>query len=109
MDSDRIEGAVKMTGGKIEKQFGRVIGDHKIETDGMIDQLKGSAQNLYGSAKDSVKSAIDGAPPKVRDGAYQTIEVVRANPLLSAILAGTVGYALSLAMRQETPLKRKKK
>ena len=46
MDSDRIEGAVKMTGGKIEKQFGSVVGDHKIESDGMIDQLKGSAQNL---------------------------------------------------------------
>ncbi len=98
MNEDRMAGAASNLGGKIEKVVGGVIGDAGMQADGMIKQAKGQAQNLYGSAKDAVDSALDNAPPSVREGAEKAMHVVKAHPLLVALFAGTVGFAIALSL-----------
>ncbi len=98
MNEDRLEGAATNFGGKVEKAFGNVTGDSKLQTEGLIDQAKGKAQNLYGTAKDAVDAALDYAPPAMRDGAERAFGAVKAHPLLTALFAGAVGYAVALSL-----------
>ncbi len=98
MNKDRIEGAATSTVGKIEKTIGDMTGDAGMQSDGLIDQAKGKAQNLYGSAKDVVDAALENASPAVRDGAERAFGAVKAHPLLMALFAGTVGFAIALTM-----------
>ena len=37
----------------------RVTGNRKLETEGKVDQIRGSVRNLAGDAKDAGKEAID--------------------------------------------------
>jgi uncharacterized protein YjbJ (UPF0337 family) len=101
MNNDRIEGMVTEHMGKAEKGVGDIIGDKKMQGDGIVDQVKGTAQNLYGSTKDSVKSALENAPPSVRDGAYRAVDTVRANPVATALLAGAIGAAIAMLFRSD--------
>ena len=98
MNEDRVIGAAKNYGGKIETALGDIIGDTGMQTEGLIDQAKGKAQTIYGSAKDAVDAAFDTAAPAVRDGAERAFGAVKAHPLLMALFAGTVGFAIALSM-----------
>lgn len=98
MNEDRLEGAATNFVGKVEKGFGNITGDTKMQAEGIIDQAKGKAQNLYGTAKDAVDAALDYAPPVVRDGAERAFGAVKAHPLLMALFAGAVGYAVALSV-----------
>jgi uncharacterized protein YjbJ (UPF0337 family) len=98
MNEDRLEGAATNFGGSVEEGFGNITGDTKMQVEGLIDQAKGKAQNLYGSAKDAVDAALDSAPPVVRDGAERAFGAVKAHPLLTALFAGAVGYAVALSL-----------
>ena len=98
MNKDRIEGAATDAFGKIEKTIGDMTGDKGMQSDGLIDQAKGKAQNLYGNAKDAVDAALDNASPAVRDGAERAFGNVKAHPLLTALFAGTVGFAIALTL-----------
>jgi uncharacterized protein YjbJ (UPF0337 family) len=60
MDEHRVTGAARNVGGKVEEGFGRVTGDTKSQVQGVIDQAQGTAENLYGQAKDAASSAADG-------------------------------------------------
>nr|WP_310522620.1 CsbD family protein [Polymorphobacter sp.] len=55
MDSDRIEGAAKVTGGKLKEGFGKLVGDTKIQAEGKADQVEGKVQNTVGGIKDAVR------------------------------------------------------
>ena len=55
MDEDRIDGALKNTGGKIKEGVGKLIGDAKLETEGKADQAEGRVQNTVGGIKDAVR------------------------------------------------------
>ena len=61
MDENRIEGTVRNVGGKVEEGFGRVTGDTKTRTEGLVNQAAGAAQDLYGQARDG--AAMRPAPP----------------------------------------------
>ena len=98
MNDDRLAGAATNYGGKIEKALGDMTGDAGMQSEGLMDQAKGKAQNLYGSAKDAVDSVLENASPAVRDGAERAFGAVKAHPLLMALFAGTVGFAIALSM-----------
>ena len=57
MNEDRIEGAAKIFGGKIEEGLGRATGDVKGQTEGKMNQAAGAAQELYGQARDAAGDA----------------------------------------------------
>lgn len=98
MNKDRIEGAATNTIGKIEKTIGDVTGDTGLQSDGLLDQTKGKAQNLYGNAIDAVDAVMENASPAVRQGAERAFGAVKAHPLLTALFAGTVGFAIALTL-----------
>jgi uncharacterized protein YjbJ (UPF0337 family) len=60
MDEHRVTGAARNVGGRVEEKFGRVTGDTKSQVQGVIDQAQGTAENLYGQAKDAASSAAEG-------------------------------------------------
>ena len=94
INQHRIEGAATSIGGRLEEKAGETIGDWKLQRDGLIDKARGSAQNLFGGAQVAVRSALDQAPPKVRDGADQAIAVMRKNPIIAALAVGAVGLII---------------
>jgi uncharacterized protein YjbJ (UPF0337 family) len=55
MDKDRVKGAATRAGGKMKQAAGDMTGDTKMQSEGKMDQAKGKAQNVMGSAKDALK------------------------------------------------------
>jgi uncharacterized protein YjbJ (UPF0337 family) len=62
IDHDRVEGSGKTIGGKLKEGLGNLVGDAKLQNEGRADQAEGKTQNALGSAKDSIREAIDGKP-----------------------------------------------
>ena len=52
MDENRVTGTAKNVGGKIEEGLGRIVGDAQTQLKGQARQVAGSAEDLYGQAKD---------------------------------------------------------
>jgi uncharacterized protein YjbJ (UPF0337 family) len=97
MNEDQFKGSARNLGGKVEDEFGKLVGDKEIRGEGMIDHVAGTAQNIYGDAKEAVASAFDRASPVVRDGAQRALSMTRENSVLAVLAAGAVGYALAWA------------
>jgi uncharacterized protein YjbJ (UPF0337 family) len=106
MNDDQLKGALRDVKGKIEKGAGDITSDTKWQADGIVDQVAGKTQNLYGRAKEKVQDVIDDAPgvlsdagEKVRDVANQgrTVanEQVKQSPWTLIAAAGIIGYGLS--------------
>ena len=97
MNEDQFKGTARNLGGKVEDEFGKMVGDTDIRSEGIIDQVTGAAQNIYGDAKELATTAYRQASPAVREGAQRAITVTRENTVLAVLAAGAVGYALSWA------------
>lgn len=63
MNKHQVEGRVDQATGKAKEVAGHVVGNEKLEGEGLADQLKGKTQAGYGdakeNAKDSAKKIID--------------------------------------------------
>jgi uncharacterized protein YjbJ (UPF0337 family) len=59
MNKDRIEGKLKDTAGRIERQAGEWAGDPKTQVKGAAKQVEGKVQNALGKAKDAIKKDND--------------------------------------------------
>ena len=106
MNEDEIEGGLRYAKGKVEKGVGDITTDTKWQADGVIDQIAGGAQNLYGRARDRLQDAIEDAPDRLHDAGEHVRDVaqrgrriaddqVRDNPWLLVAAVGVAGYALS--------------
>jgi len=51
MNEDQIKGSLRNLKGEVEKGVGDVTSDTRWQADGVIDQVAGRAQNLYGHAR----------------------------------------------------------
>ena len=117
MDKDRITGSAKDFAGKVEGAVGDVSGDAKTQAEGRFREAAGTAQNLYGQAKDAARDAKDAAlgyakdaalgyakdsyeksGDTFRDGSQAIAKSVQDNPLGSLLIAGGIGFALALLM-----------
>jgi uncharacterized protein YjbJ (UPF0337 family) len=101
MDENRVAGTARNVGGKVEEGFGRVTGDAKMRTAGLVDQAAGAAQDLYGQARDSAADVAGAA----RDSAA-TLEkwlrrTIETQPYTTAIVAVGIGWLLG---RMHRPL-----
>ena len=63
MNKDQIKGRVEQATGKVKEVAGKVVGNDRLETEGLAGQVKGKVQAGYGdakeNAKDKAKKAID--------------------------------------------------
>jgi uncharacterized protein YjbJ (UPF0337 family) len=109
MDKDRMTGAAKEFGGRVEGAVGEMAGDAKTQASGRAREAEGTVQNLYGQAKDAARDATDAAVnmakdayenrgDTLRDGSQALAKTVRDNPLGSLLIAGGIGFALALLM-----------
>lgn len=107
MESDQIAGSAKDFAGKVESTVGDIAGDAKTQAAGRIREATGTAQNLYGRAKDATREATDAAVnyakdayensgDTFRDGSQAIVKKVQDNPLGSMLIAGGIGFALAL-------------
>ena len=107
MDRDRIVGTAKDFAGKAEGTVGNVAGDARAQAEGRFREASGTAQNLYGQAKDATRDAADAAMgyakdgDTFRDGSQAIGRSVQENPLGSLLIAGGIGFALALLMARK--------
>jgi uncharacterized protein YjbJ (UPF0337 family) len=99
MNDDQIAGTVRSMGGRIEEASGALFEDRTLQADGIVDQVKGTAQALYGDAKDAISETYDRVSPAAREGIDRVMTVTRDNSLLAILAAGAVGFALAVAFR----------
>jgi uncharacterized protein YjbJ (UPF0337 family) len=70
--SDRLEGAARDMGGRVQQKAGEMAGDVKTQASGLYNQAAGQAQQQ----------------------AARLSDVIKDQPLASALLAVGVGYLL---------------
>lgn len=110
MDENRFEGAARKVGGKIEGAVGDLTGDSKMQADGAVDRLTGSAQRGYGQAKDAVRDAAGRAGDQASDYGSQVLdqieeagdylaEQVDERPITAILIAAGIGFLLALATK----------
>lgn len=110
MDSNRLEGAAKELGGKVQGALGDTLGSDRDSAEGRRREIEGAAQNLYGQGRDALREARHDATKYATDlyenaGVYadQSTRAVRRtvhdNPLSSLLVAGAVGFVLGLLAR----------
>jgi uncharacterized protein YjbJ (UPF0337 family) len=118
MDKDRIAGTAKDFAGKTEATVGEMTGDLGTQSSGRLREAAGTAQNLYGQAKDAARDATDAATnyakqayensgDTFRDGSEALAKRVRDNPIGSILIAGGIGFALALMMMRPSPPRRR--
>jgi uncharacterized protein YjbJ (UPF0337 family) len=114
VDTDRITGAAKELGGKLQGAVGDLTGSHRDSAEGRFREAQGAAENAYGQAKDTVRHAADRAQDYageaqdhaedayergshyLRRGTRQVSHQVAEYPLASLVIAGLVGFGLGL-------------
>jgi uncharacterized protein YjbJ (UPF0337 family) len=62
MDENRIEGAARNLGGKIQNAVGAVTGDAATQARGQANRAAGAAQNAYGQTVDGVRDFASDQP-----------------------------------------------
>jgi uncharacterized protein YjbJ (UPF0337 family) len=92
MNSDRIEGAARNAGGKVEEGLGRVTGDLKSQVEGKMHQAAGAAQELYGQARDSAGEAA-AVVRRQATGLEETLrETIETRPYTAVAVALAFGW-----------------
>jgi uncharacterized protein YjbJ (UPF0337 family) len=59
MNKDQVQGRATEAKGDIKQAAGKLVGNKKLQGEGLVDQAKGKAQAGLGDAKEKVKNAID--------------------------------------------------
>ena len=59
MNKDQVKGRATEAKGDIKEAAGKMVGNKKLQGEGLVDQAKGKAQAGLGDAKEKVKDAID--------------------------------------------------
>ncbi|TXC69639.1 CsbD family protein [Sphingomonas ginsenosidivorax] len=113
MNKDEFQGGARYVGGKVEKTVGDTVNSRDWQVDGVVDQVAGGAQNLYGRAKSAIEDVVDGAPEladkigsdareaadraaeAAKRGARTAQESAKDAPLLWALGAAAIGYGIA--------------
>ena len=59
MNKDQVQGRATEAKGDVKEAAGKLVGNRKLQGEGLVDQAKGKAQAGLGDAKEKVKDAID--------------------------------------------------
>lgn len=55
MNKDQVKGRVEQASGKVKEAAGKVVGNDRLQTEGLADQVKGKVQAGFGDAKQHAK------------------------------------------------------
>ena len=59
MNKDQVKGRATEVKGALKEAAGKLVGNQKLQGEGLMDQAKGKAQAGYGDAKEEVKKGLD--------------------------------------------------
>jgi uncharacterized protein YjbJ (UPF0337 family) len=59
MNTDKAEGKFDQVAGKIKQRVGEAVGNQKLANAGAAEQIKGSAKETWGHAKDAANAVHD--------------------------------------------------
>ena len=65
MNKDQVKGRVEQTTGKVKELTGKVLGNEKLQGEGLADQAIGKVQSGYGDVKEDVKDKARKAINKI--------------------------------------------
>lgn len=112
MNEDRIAGSVTQLNGELKSNIGDIIGDAGLESEGMVDKVKGRAQNLYGTATEAAANAYDRLPFEARHNIDRAYGTARNHPAITLAVAGGIGLlafgASHLLMQDKAKPKKKR-
>ena len=94
MTDDRIAGAAKNVGGRVEEAYGSVTGNAGSELRGKMRQAEGTAQDLYGQAKESVADAARVVQHTAEDAGDFVRDFIESRPYTTAFAALAVGFLI---------------
>jgi uncharacterized protein YjbJ (UPF0337 family) len=101
MDENRVSGTARNIGGKVEEGLGRVTGDTETQTEGIAKKVSGTAQGIYGQARD-VASDVAGAARGTASSFEKLLRnTIETQPYTSAFVALGIGWLLG---RMHRPL-----
>jgi uncharacterized protein YjbJ (UPF0337 family) len=92
MDENRIHGPLRDATGKMQEELGRATGDLGTQAKGQLNQVAGTAQNIYGEAKDVARGTARSHDRWLR----HTIEV---QPYTTALAILGIGWLLGRMRR----------
>lgn len=94
MDQDRVHGPLRNATGKMQEELGRATGDLGTQFKGRLNQVAGTAQDMYGHAKDAARDTGTSWDQWFR----RTID---AQPYTTALVVLGIGWLLG---RMQRPL-----
>ena len=57
MNKDQVQGAAKISVGKIQREVGKLVGSRKEQIRGIGKQIEGEVQQRYGEVKDAARTS----------------------------------------------------
>jgi uncharacterized protein YjbJ (UPF0337 family) len=57
MSKETIEGATQKTVGSVKETVGKIVGNEKLQAEGIADKVEGSAKEAVGKGKDAIHKA----------------------------------------------------
>lgn len=106
VDANRITGAARELGGKVQGAFGDLTDSHENSAAGRLRETAGRAEGLYGQAKDTARHAADEAydvAEDIYDRGRRTLQEGHERsvewPHASLLVAGLIGFGLGLLVR----------
>jgi uncharacterized protein YjbJ (UPF0337 family) len=61
MNKDQVQGRANEAKGNLKEAAGKLVGNQKLQGEGLVDQVKGKTQAGYGDVKEQVKKSVDRA------------------------------------------------
>lgn len=92
MNEDRLAGSARNIGGTVQEGFGHVTGDVKTQVEGAINQAAGTAQELYGQAKETASDAVDVVRRGTKDAEDYVRQTIEQRPYTTAFVALCLGW-----------------
>jgi uncharacterized protein YjbJ (UPF0337 family) len=59
MNKTHVDGKLDDLKGRAKEDIGHVMGNSKLESEGIFDQIKGKVEDGFADAKDAVKRGVD--------------------------------------------------
>ena len=92
MDANRVEGSVRKATGKVQEGVGWVTGDAKMQAEGMANEIRGSAQDLYGQAQENASELVRSVGDLVG-------KFIKEQPYTATLIALGIGWLLGRTHR----------
>ena len=102
MSDDRLAGTARNMGGKVQEGFGKLTGDTKTELQGKLNEAAGTAQDLYGQAKDTAAHATEAVKHGAREADDYIRHFIEQRPYTTAVGALLVGWMIGRMGHRDT-------